>query len=60
MTDTSLVGRVLAIFGRGLGIQLYGHLELLARPTQNIRSLASPNFSPNPRIPVGYRHTVAA
>src|ERR1700682_6061932 len=31
MTDTSLVGRVLAIFGRGLGIQLYGHLELLAR-----------------------------
>jgi len=36
MTDTSLVGRVLAIFGRGLDIQLYGHLELLARPTQNI------------------------
>src|ERR1700726_2447059 len=27
MTDTSLVGRVLAIFGRGLGIQLYGHLD---------------------------------
>src|SRR4030081_1560367 len=36
MTDTSLVGRVLAIFGRSLGIQLYGHLELLAGPTQNI------------------------
>jgi hypothetical protein len=35
MTDTSLVGRGLAIFGRSFGIQLYGHLELLA-PTQNI------------------------
>jgi hypothetical protein len=32
MTDTSLVGRVLAIFGRGFGIRLYRHLELLARP----------------------------
>jgi hypothetical protein len=35
MTDTSLVGRGLAIFGRSFGIQLYGHLELFA-PTQNI------------------------
>src|SRR5712671_4544466 len=28
MTDTSLVGRVLAIFGRGLGIRLYLSLHL--------------------------------
>jgi hypothetical protein len=46
MTDTSLVGRVLAIFGRGLGIQLYGHLELLAGPTQNIdQKITQKNFS---------------
>jgi hypothetical protein len=32
MTDISLVGRVLAIFGRGLGIRLYRYLELLSRP----------------------------
>src|ERR1700730_7383245 len=45
MTDTSLVGRVLAIFGRGLGIQLYGHLELLTRPTQNIdQKITQDNF----------------
>jgi hypothetical protein len=45
MTDTSLVGRVLAIFGRGLGIQLYGHLELLARPMQNIeQKITQDNF----------------
>jgi hypothetical protein len=45
MTDTSLVGRVLAIFGWGLGIQLYGHLQLLVRPMQNIdQKIAQDNF----------------
>jgi hypothetical protein len=31
MTDTSLVGRVLATFGRGLGIRLYRCLYLAGR-----------------------------
>jgi hypothetical protein len=51
MTDTSLVGRGLAIFGRSFGIQLYGHLELLARPTQNIEpKIAQDNFQSHGQI----------
>jgi hypothetical protein len=34
MTDTSLVGRGLVIFGRSFGIQLYGYLEILNQRAQ--------------------------
>ena len=34
MTETSLVGRGLVIFGRSFGIQLYGYLEILNQRAQ--------------------------
>src|SRR5260370_40559282 len=50
MTDTSLVGRVLAIFGRGLGIQLIQAPGTLGPTTQKYRpKITQDNFQRHQR-----------